>query len=236
MKNKKIEMVLSYIILVSLCIIFLTGCTIKNDEEKNIKDKTNEEISYLEDEIFTVVNKYIKDEYTEDDKIKWEDMNKDVQKINNSLDTIMLDLSEVDISNDELINFRNQVNDVSIAINNEDANNFMQKVSYLYSLLPNYLEKYSEEKNKINIMKLKSLVLSSLSYANSLQWGEAKNTVGLAESKYKEMMDDVDYMKEYSYNLNKVYILLGEFKNAVEIEELELCKQKYINFIEKVGD
>ncbi len=236
MKKTKIGTVLKYAILIILCIIVLTGCTIKNDEEKNIKDKTNEEINYLEDEIFTVVNKYIKGEYTENNKINWKDMNKDIQTINNSLDTIMLDLSEVDISNDELINFRNQVNDVSIAINNEDATNFMQKISYLYSLLPNYLEKYSEEKNKVNIMKLKSLVLSSLSYANSLQWEEAKSTVGLAESKYKEMMDDVDYMKEYSYNLNKVYILLGEFKNAVEIEELELCKQKYINFIEKIGD
>lgn len=236
MKNKKIGTFFKYFSLIILCTIVLTGCTIKNDEEKNIKDKTNEEIDYLQNEIFTVVNKYIKGEYTENDKINWKDMNKDVQTINSSLDTIMLDLSEVNIQNDELINFRNQVNDVSIAITNEDENNFMQKVSYLYSLLPNYLEKYSEEKNKVNIMKLKSLVLSSLSYANSLQWDEAKSTVGLAESKYKEMMDDVDYMKEYSYNLNKVYILLGEFKNAVEIEELDLCKQKYINFIEKIGD
>ncbi len=225
-----------YIILMIICMLCITGCSIKNDEEKDIKDKTNEEINYLEDEIFAVVNKYIKDEYTEDDKINWNDMNKDIQVINNSLDTIMLDLSEVDISNDDLINFRNQVNDLSIAITNEDANNFMQKASYLYSLLPTYLEKYSDEKNKINIMKLKSLVLSSLSYANSLQWEEAKNTVGLAESKYKEMMDDVDYMKEYSYNLNKIYVLLGEYKNAVDIEELELCKQKYINFIEKASE
>ena len=236
MKNKKIGIFFKYVSLIILCTIVLTGCTIKNDEEKNIKDKTNEEIDYLENEIFTVVNKYIKGEYIENDKINWKDMNKDVQAINSSLDTIMLDLSEVNITNDELINFRNQVNDVSIAITNEDENNFMQKASYLYSLLPNYLEKYSEEKNKVNIMKLKSLVLSSLSYANSLQWAEAKSTAGLAESKYKEMMDDVDYMKEYSYNLNKVYILIGEFKNAVEIEELDLCKQKYINFVEKIGD
>ena len=40
-------------------------------------------------------------------------------------------------------------------------------------------------------------------------------------------------MKEYSYNLNKTYILIGEFKNAIDLEEVELTKQKYINFIDK---
>mgnify|MGYP001067705394 CR=1 FL=1 len=48
MKNKKLGIVFRYIILIILCIAFLTGCTIKNDEEKNIKDKRNEEISFLD--------------------------------------------------------------------------------------------------------------------------------------------------------------------------------------------
>ena len=55
-----------------------------------------------------------------------------------------------------------------------------------------------------------------------------------AENKYRTMMDDVDYIKEYSYNLNKVFVLIGELKNAIELEEIELTKVKYINFIEKV--
>lgn len=234
MKNKQLNQIIRYAILLLFIVFSLTGCSINNDENKNIQDKTNEEIDYLEDEIFTIVNKYIKGEYTEGDKIKWADVNQDAQNINNSLDTIMLDLSEVEISNEELISLRNEVNNLMIAISNEDKYTFMQKTGFLYSLLPTYLEKYSDNKNKINVMKLKSLVLSSLVSANSLEWEEAKNAVNLAESKYKEMMDDVDYMREYSYNLNKVYILLEEFKNAVDIEEIELARQKYINFIEKI--
>ena len=40
-------------------------------------------------------------------------------------------------------------------------------------------------------------------------------------------------MKEFSYNLNKIFVLLSEIKNAIYLEELELTKIKYINFIEK---
>lgn len=228
--------VIKLILLISFFLLFITGCSFNNNEEvKTIQDKTNEEINYIEDELFTIVNKYVKNEYNDETgTIKWDDINKDVQNLNGVLDTIMLDLSELDISNDELITLRNEMNNINIAITNEDEYNLLQKSSYIYSLLPTYMEKYSQNKNKVDNMKLKSLVLSGMVQANFLEWDTAKNTALLAENKYKEMMDDVDYMKEYSYNLNKVYILLGEFKNAVDLEEAELAKQKYINFIEKI--
>ena len=134
----------------------------------------------------------------------------------------------------EIIKFKNGIDQLLIAVGNQDENSLLKINSDIYSLLPTYLEKTSKDKNKINIMKLKSLVLSSLAYSNSLEWENAKNVIGQAETKYKEMMDDVDYMKKYSYNLNKVYVLLEELKNSIDIEEIELCKMKYINFIEKI--
>ncbi|HIT71810.1 MAG TPA: hypothetical protein IAD08_07880 [Candidatus Scatovivens faecipullorum] len=223
-----------FIFLISFLILFLTGCSLQEENQKTIQDKTNEEISYIEDEIFTIVNKYIRGEYNDDTGgIKWDDVNKEVQNLNSVLDTIMLDLSELEITNDELVNLRNEVNNLSISVTNKDDYNLLQKSSYIYSLLPTYMEKYSQDKNKIDNMKLKSLVLSALVQANFLEWDTAKNTALLVENKYKEMMDNVDYMKEYSYNLNKTYILIGEFKNAIDLEEVELTKQKYINFIDK---
>ena len=223
-----------FIFLISFLIFLLTDCSLKEKNQKTIQDKTNEEISYIEDEIFTIVNKYIRGEYNDDTGgIKWDDVNKEVQNLNSVLDTIMLDLSELEITNDELVNLRNEVNNLSISVTNKDDYNLLQKSSYIYSLLPTYMEKYSQDKNKIDNMKLKSLVLSALVQANFLEWDTAKNTALLVENKYKEMMDNVDYMKEYSYNLNKTYILIGEFKNAIDLEEVELTKQKYINFIDK---
>ena len=62
----------------------------------------------------------------------------------------------------------------------------------------------------------------------------SKKTILETENKYKTMMDNVDYIKEYSYNLNKVFVLIGELRNAIELEELELTNIKYVNFIEKI--
>lgn len=231
---KKIKQFLIYILIVILTMSCLTGCSINKDEHKTIEEKTDEEISYVEDEILNIVNRYAKKEYVKDNTVDWDSIQKDTENLNSSLDTIVLDLSETKISNDDLVNFRNELNNVNIAIAGKNENELMQRCSYLYSLLPTYLEKYSNDKNEINNMKLKSLVLSSFIQANVLDWQSAKTTIGLAETKYKEMMDDVDYMKEYSYNLNKTYVLLEELKNAINIEQADLSRIKYINFIEKI--
>lgn len=259
---KKVSKNLICIFLLITFVFSLTGCSLQNNvENKTIEDKTNEEISYLEDEILTIANKYAKGEYdakqgegektneeenqtednkAEDDKteepkqLNWDDISKSTIKINDSLDTIILDLTEIEISNDDLVNFRNHVNNLNIAATNKDERMLLEEISILYSLLPTYEEKYSNNKNKINIMKFKSLVLASFIYTNLLDWDNAKNTIVSAENKYKEMMDDVDYMKEYSHNLNKIYILLEEFKTAVDSEQLELAKIKYIEFIENI--
>ena len=223
-----------YILIFIIGIFILTGCSINNDNnKKTIQDKVNEEISYLEDRTFTISNKYAKNEYIKDEKINWNDISKEVKEINVSIDSIIQDLSELDIPNEDILALRNEVNSLIISAGNEDEYNLLQRISYLYSLLPNYLEKYSDNKNKIDVMKLKSLVLSSFIQANFLEWDTAKETIGLAESKYNEMMNNVDYMREYSNNLNKVYVLLEELKNAIELEEVELVKTKFINFIEK---
>lgn len=255
---KKIGKNLICIFLLVIFIFSLTGCSLQNNvENKTIQDKTNEEISYLEDEILTIANRYAKGEYdiaveeekndetenqVENDKIEedkpkelnWDDISNTTTKINNSLDTIILDLTEVQISNEDLVNFRNHVNNLNIAVTNKDERMLLEEISILYSLLPTYEGKYLDDKNKISIMELKSLVFSSFIYSNLLDWDNAKNTVVSAENKYKEMMDDVDYMKEYSYNLNKIYILLEEFKTAIDSEQLELAKIKYIEFIENI--
>lgn len=221
-------------IVIIISLFLFTGCNINSDEAKTIDEKINEEVGYIEDEILTLVNRYAKKEYITDNTINWEDIAKDCDKINGSIDTIVLDLSETKLSNDEIVTFSNEINNLNIAISNKDESAFIQSCNYLYSLIPGYFEKISDDKNKIDLMKLKSIVISSFVQSNSSDWEGAKTTIGLAETKYKEMMDNIDYMQEYSYNLNKVYILIQELKNAINLEEKDLTRIKYINFIEKI--
>lgn len=225
-----------YFIVLIMMLFLLTGCSGIEGETKSasVEDKASSEIEYLQDEIFTIVNKYLKGEYIKDDVTDWNLVNNDAQKIGKVLDTLMLDFGEAQISNEDLNRFRNEINNLLIASGAEDEQVLFTSASNLYSLLPDYYGKFSNDNNKKDIMTLKSLVLQSYINSYFLNWEEAKTIAQSAESKYKEMSDNIEYMKEYSYSLNKIYILVEEFKNAVDLEQADLAKIKYINFIEKI--
>lgn len=216
------------------CALFLCGCEINEDEKETIENKIKEEISYIENRILTFFSMYAKEEYGAGEELNWDLIEENIIELNDTLDTVILDMSEVDIPNENIISFKDGVNRLSIAASNKDINLVFEEYRLLYSLLPSYAEKSFSNKNDVKQLELKSLVVSSYVYSNLLNWEMAKSVLDSAEIKYKEMMDDVDYMKEYSYNLNKIFVLLSEVKNAIYLEELELTKIKYVNFIEKI--
>ena len=225
------------IFLLFIMILVLTGCSNKINESDNesLKTKVDEEIDYLQNNIICIVNKYVKNEYVLDNEINWDDIEKDVETIENVLDTLILDMTEINVPNEDLVALKNEINGLIIAINHKDEIKLLDSCSYLYSLIPLCTEKYSKDKNQIDILKLKSYVLTSLVQSNSLEWDKAKETINIAESKYSEMSNRIGYMQEYSYNINRIYVLLEELKNAIELKEIELIKIKYIYFIEKVN-
>jgi len=220
---------LSVIILVLVTV--LVGCS---DNTVDIKDKTNAELTYIEDEIFTIVNKYAKDEYLKDGVVEWVNIQNDVKKIDGAIGTILLDLSELNISDEDILMFTRELSNLIIITSNQNERMMVDKLNYLYSLVPKYMASYEDNKNKVSKKELKSIILSSYNLSNVGNWEEAKTIIQYAEDKYKIMMNDIEYMKENSYNLNKIYILIEELKNAINTENINLVKLKYIKLIEEL--
>ena len=229
-----VKKVFLFCVIILFCIIILTACAISDEEKPSIESKIKEEIEYIENKILTFLNMYAKDEYDLEEDLNWNLIEENAIDLNGILDTIILDMTEVEISNETIIEFKNRVNNLSIAISNKDIDATLEEYRLLYLLLPIYAEKIYSNKNELEILRLKSLAVSSYVLANRSEWDEAKKTILETENKYKTMMDNVDYIKEYSYNLNKVFVLIGELRNAIELEELELTNIKYVNFIEKI--
>lgn len=229
-----VKKIFLFCVIIFFCIIFLTACSINDEEKPSIESKITEEIEYIENKILTFLNMYAKDEYDLEEDLNWDLIEENAIDLNGILDTIILDMTEVEISNETIIEFKNRVNNLSIAISNKDIDATLEEYRLLYLLLPIYAEKIYSNKNELEILRLKSLAVSSYVLANRSEWDEAKKTILETENKYKTMMDNVDYIKEYSYNLNKVFVLIGELRNAIELEELELTNIKYVNFIEKI--
>ena len=138
---KRINKCLCLVLMCFLGILFLCGCDINSEETSSAKDKVSEEINYIEDKILTFYSMYAKEEYGGIDNLNWDLIEENVIDLNGVLDTVILDMSEVEISNEDIIVFKDGVNRLSIATSNKDIAAVLEEYRLLYLVLPSYARK-----------------------------------------------------------------------------------------------
>lgn len=220
MKNLKKSII--YIVIMSLILLTCTGCSLKKTEENKSKDKTLAEVNYIEDSLIKIINKYAKGEYSKEETvqngtetvttIEWDSMLKDEKDLLESLDTVILDLSELDIKNEDVIKLSSEINNLIILTTEENISGVLYKIRDIYSLIPEYMKTFENDTDLINKKNIKRLVISCYSLVVDGKWEEAKAEALNLETKYKEMMNDLKYAENNSYNLNNIYVLVEEFK------------------------
>lgn len=223
-----------FLIIVVLLAMCLTAC--KNDKTlEKINEKTTKELGYFEEKIFEIIIKLEKNEYlNKDDIIDWDKVLEDAEKINLEIDNLMLDLSKLNLANEEIRNLSVYTNKVLHAISEKNEISLLNELTNLYQIIPMYLKLYEKDANKIKQKELKSLILKSFNYATNGDWENSKNESLNVENKYNKMISESSYIEENFYNINKLYILIQEYKNAVDSNELEVVRVKFILLVSEI--
>ena len=218
-----------------VCILVLTGCS-TNDMNVSVEEKNISELEYIEDNIILMMNKYTKDEYLnqEDGTQKWDEILTDARKIENSTATTLVDLATLNVDSAEVAKLSTGVNNLIIAIENENETNFIVELNNIYALIPNYLSKYLKDDELIFKKQLKYYAISTFVGYKMGNIDLAKSQIAEAEARYSEKMKDVNYVQNNEYNVNKIYVLIQELKSAVETESEELVSTKYLLLIEEI--
>ena len=226
---KKVSFIVCFCTILLLC---LTGCG--KQQEKGIENKLDAELEYVEDLIFKIANKHAKGEYLEDDEFQWDYVKGDIQKINDSWNMLILDLTEVNTSNQDIIGFSNDLNDLLISVSKKSETTMLEKLNDMYAKVIIFKQSYSGDKNRIQKNKIKSEVLAVYSLVNKDDYDTAKIRSTTTIETYKTLMNDIQYAEENAYNLNKIYVLLEEFNNAIQTENYDLIRMKYIVTVENL--
>ena len=65
---------------------------------------------------------------------------------------------------------------------------------------------------------------------------EIRNNITKAIETYSEIMSDVNYTKDHSYKVNKIYVLLNELLNSLDEKDSDVFYIKYKVFMEAVNN
>lgn len=196
-----------------------------SSEESGAKDKKSASLDYGMQANGVLLNKQ---------EIDWNNLKYDVEQLYTSWATIILDLYKLNINNDIILAFSAELDTVTKAIKEENKKEALVRIAKLYSYLPKYVESYSKNNKKINVLKTKSNILNAYSIVEDNRQEEVKKELTNAEQAFLPIINNME-TSNIQYNINKAYILIKEIQNTLDSSDSDIFYIKYKNLMEELN-
>lgn len=199
-----------------------------NSQSSNQSSGQSQEITVTEMQAKSVLS-------TDTNNIDWEALRSEIEVVNEYWDILMLDLYNAKVSNDDIINFANTLDECTLNINAEDKNTALSNLSILYAYIPKFLNVISAETSLQNIRNTQSNTISAYVSANIDDWESVNTHMINAENSFISVLNDIEFSKNREYKVNKTYMAIKDMQNAVKTQDKSLLFLKYKNLMENLN-
>ena len=170
---------------------------------------------------------------TNQSDVDWELIKNEVELLYSILPTITLDLYSNNINQSEILSFNKELDELTIAIKDENKEQATTMLANLYRYLPVYASNLSNDTKYVSILETKLNIFNAYVFANRGNWQEVKNYTSKAIENYSAILNNISN-KNNDYDVNKIYIILNELQNAANTEDIDVFTIKYKTFLEQV--
>lgn len=168
-----------------------------------------------------------------DKTINWKNLKLEIENLNNTWPSIIVDLYKANVDNKKLTEFSDLINTCIGNIKNENRTETLNSLAKLYEYIPVFLEKIVTDDQQVALAKTKVEVIKAYVNIDFANWEELKTSLDRAISNFEPIVNNTSEA-EKEYNIRKAYVLLQEFKNAVDTNDKDLLFMKYKNLMEEL--
>lgn len=208
----------------------------KIEKTENLNEilQENEEISSKDTENNVVQYSMVPNTVLNADKtINWENLKLGIENLNNTWPSIIVDLYKANVDNNKLTEFSNLINTCIGNIKNENRTETLNNLAKLYEYIPVFLENIVSNEQQVELAKTKVEVIKAYVNIDFENWDGLKGNLDSATSNFEPILNNTNE-SEKEYNIRKAYVLLQEFKNAVDTKDKDLLFMKYKNLMEEL--
>lgn len=163
--------------------------------------------------------------------IDWNYLKDSIETLYSSWPTVMIDLHSLNVKNDDVFLFSNTLDSLVISIENENKKDTLNNLSVLYSLIPIYLEQFTDNTDIVNIAYTKSCIINSYVLLEDEKWDEMQAQIAKALEYFDSIINSINNNIQQN-SISKTYIALNEMKNVINLKDKKLFYLKYINLME----
>lgn len=173
---------------------------------------------------------------TRNEDIDWEQVKNDVEMLYSSIPTITLDLYQMQVTQEDILNFNKEIDILTLAIQKNSKEETLKSLSTIYEYIPKFMEKTTNDNLIKTITKTKSDLFKSYSQLDRKNWQEISEMIKKAVDNFSQLLTDTKIDSNKQYTINKVYVMLNELQNAVKVQDINVFLIKYKNILEEMND
>lgn len=168
--------------------------------------------------------------------IDWKSIKSQIETINEAWTVILIDLSSLNIDNNYILNFSSTLDDCIISIKDENKIESLTNAAKLYSYIPIFERGISSENSTQNIKQVKSYIINAYAAVEQGDWQTIEDNLIETEKTFKNITNDIEYIKNKEYKINRTYVLIKELQNSLSHRDRKLFYVKYKNLMESINN
>lgn len=172
---------------------------------------------------------------TNKEDINWDYVKGEVENLYTSIATITLDFYQIGANQDNILAFNQQIDNLSVAVKEENKETTLAELSNLYTNLSNITQSLEGNETYKIVVRIKENIFKAYSKLDAGKWDEISNDINSAISTYAELLTNTDEGIDNQYEINKGYILINEMQNAVKLQDVSVFLIKYKNLLEELN-
>ncbi len=172
---------------------------------------------------------------TNSDEINWGNIKKEIEMLYSSIPTITIDLYQSNINQQDVLNFNKEFDNLTTVVKEEKKEETLNELSKLYEYIPKFIQNTTDDEVYKVIIETKSSIFKAYSKLDSKNWGEITNDVKQAVDSYSKLITNTNIDSSKQYSISKVYIMINELQNAVQIQDESVFLIKYKNIMEEMN-
>ena len=172
---------------------------------------------------------------TNKEDINWEYIKGEIENLYSSISTITLDMLQINVSQEEILTFNNQLDNLAVAVKDENKENTLSQMSTLYDTLATITQKIQGEETYKILVEVKQNIFKAYSKLDTENWSEIANNINNAITSYSKLLSNTNIETQNQYVINKGYVLINELKNAVNLQDISVFLIKYKYLLEELN-
>ena len=172
---------------------------------------------------------------TNKEDINWEYIKGEIENLYSSISTITLDMLQINVTQEEILTFNNQLDNLAVAVKDENKENTLRQMFTLYDTLATITQKIQGEETYKILVEVKQNIFKAYSKLDNENWNEIEKDINNAITNYSKLLSDTNIETQNQYVINKGYVLINELKNAVNLKDISVFLIKYKYLLEELN-